>query len=39
MIYCVEDDDSIRELMVYALGASGYGVLGFPNAAGLWQAL
>ena len=23
MIYCVEDDDSIRELMVYALRASG----------------
>lgn len=39
MIYCVEDDDSIRELMVYALGASGYGVLGFSSAAGLWQAL
>ena len=24
MIYCVEDDDSIRELMVYTLQASGF---------------
>ena len=24
MIYCVEDDDSIRELMLYALRASNY---------------
>ena len=39
MIYCVEDDDGIRELMVYALRASGYGVMGLPNAAGLWQQL
>ena len=36
MIFCVEDDDSIRELMVYALRASGYSVMGLPNAAGLW---
>ena len=24
MIYCVEDDSSIRELMVYTLQASGF---------------
>lgn len=39
MIYCVEDDDSIRELMVYALRASGYSVTGLPDAGALWQAL
>ena len=39
MIFCVEDDDSIRELMVYALRASGYSVMGLPNAAGLWEQL
>lgn len=39
MIYCVEDDDSIRELMTYALRASGYSVMGLPDAAALWQAM
>lgn len=39
MIYCVEDDDSIRELMVYALSASGFEVLGFPNAGEFWKAM
>ena len=29
MIYCVEDDDSIRELMVYALRASNVEAEGF----------
>ena len=39
MIYCVEDDSSIRELMVYALRASGYSVLGLPDAGRLWEQL
>ena len=39
MIYCVEDDDSIRELMLYALRASNYSVTGLPDAGALWQAL
>lgn len=39
MIYCVEDDDSIRELMAYALRASGYGVMGLADAGALWQAM
>lgn len=39
MIYCVEDDDSIRELMVYALGASGFEAAGFQNAGEFWKAL
>ena len=39
MIYCVEDDASIRELMEYALRASGFSVMGIPDAAALWQRL
>lgn len=39
MIYCVEDDESIRELMVYALRASGFEAEGFPGGEGLFQAL
>ena len=39
MIYCVEDDDSIRELRVYALRASGFEAEGFRDGAGLLDAL
>ena len=39
MLYCVEDDDSIRELMVCALRASGYSVMGLANGAMLWKAM
>ena len=39
MIYCVEDDDSIRELMLYTLKASGFEGRGFAEAGALWQAL
>lgn len=39
MIYCVEDDDSIRELMLYTLRASGYTAEGFPDGRELIQAL
>ena len=39
MIYLLEDDDSIRELMVYALRASGYSVMGLPEAGKLWEQL
>ena len=39
MIYCVEDDSSIRELMLYALRASGFEATGFPEATGLMDAL
>ena len=33
MIFCVEDDDSIRDRMVYTLNASGFRAAGFPEAA------
>lgn len=39
MIYCVEDDRSIRELMLYALRASGFEAEGFEDGAGLFSAL
>jgi len=39
MIYCVEDDSAIRDLMVYTLGASGFDAQGFESGAGLWPAM
>ena len=39
MIYCVEDDDSIRELMVYALRASGFEAEGVCDGNSLFDAL
>ena len=39
MIYCVEDDDSIRELMVYALRASNLEAEGLRDGMELFQAL
>jgi len=32
MIYCVEDDRSIRELVIYALKSIGYEAIGFDKA-------
>ena len=32
MIYCVEDDNAIRDLMLYTLGASGFQAKGFPDS-------
>ncbi|MBF0775635.1 DNA-binding response regulator [Streptococcus azizii] len=39
MIYCVEDDDAIRELMLYSLKTAGFEAIGFPEATSFWQAL
>ena len=39
MIYCVEDDASIRELMLYTLRASGFEAEGFCDGAALFAAL
>jgi two-component system alkaline phosphatase synthesis response regulator PhoP len=38
-IYCVEDDLSIRELVVYALKTAGFAAEGFATAASFFQAL
>lgn len=39
MIYCVEDDDGIRQLEVYTLKSSGYSVAGFSNAKEFFAAV
>lgn len=39
MIFCVEDDDSIRDLMVYALRAAGFEADGFPDGAAFREAM
>lgn len=39
MIYIVEDDDNIRELVVYTLNHSGFNALGFPLPSAFWKAL
>lgn len=39
MIYCVEDDMNIRELVAYALKTSGYDAIGFENAAEFYKGL
>lgn len=39
LIYCVEDDDSIRELVGYALRGQGYTTEGFQKSAPFYEAL
>lgn len=39
MIYVVEDDDNIRELVVYTLNHSGFEALGFPLPSEFWKAI
>lgn len=39
MIYCVEDERNIRELLVYTLGSSGYEAKGMVNGKELKKAL
>lgn len=39
MIYCVEDDNSIRDLMVYTLNASGFEAQGFEGDRCFWDAM
>lgn len=38
-VYCVEDDSNIRELLEYALNASGFEAHGFENAKDFYTAL
>ncbi|GMO28551.1 MAG: response regulator transcription factor [Spirochaetaceae bacterium] len=38
-IFVVEDDDNIRELLLYALGSAGFKTCGLSCAAELWRAL
>ncbi len=39
MIYCVEDDNSIRDLMIYTLKASGFEAEGFSEGESFFEAL
>lgn len=39
MIYCVEDDNSARDLMIYTLAASSFEAEGFSDGKGLFEAL
>lgn len=39
MIYCVEDEESIRELMLYTLNMAGFEAKGFPEAKAFWMEM
>ncbi len=39
MIYCVEDDRNIRELLVYTLATTGFEARGLADGKELWEAL
>ncbi len=39
MIYCVEDEDSIRELMLYTLNMAGFDAIGFSDSKPFWDAM
>jgi len=39
MIYCVEDEQNIRELLVYTLETTGFKAKGFSDGRELWDAL
>ena len=39
MIYLVEDDNSIRELVVYTLQSTGMEARGFSCATDFWEAM
>lgn len=39
MIFCIEDDGGIRDLMIYALSSAGFEARGFADGGGLFHAL
>ena len=39
MIYLVEDDESIRELVIYTLKSQGFEAKGFERPSHFWKAL
>ena len=39
MIYLLEDDDSIRKLVIYALQSQGYEAAGFERPSEFWHAV
>ena len=39
MIWCVEDDSSIRDIELYALSSTGFDAMGFDDGDSFWNAL
>ena len=39
MIFCVEDDNNIRDLLVYTLETTGFHARGLEDSQELWKAL
>ena len=39
LIYCVEDESAIRDLMIYTLKASGFEARGFESSESFWSAV
>ena len=39
MIFCVEDDESIRELVIYTLQSTGFNACGFEDGKSLFEKL
>ena len=39
MIYLVEDDNSIRELVIYTLQSTGFEARGFACGADFWEGM
>lgn len=39
MIFCVEDDESIRSLELYTLRSAGFEAGGFPDGDSFWKTL
>lgn len=39
MIFCLEDDESIRDLMIYTLNVAGYEARGFGDSEQFWEAM
>lgn len=39
MIFCVEDDSAIRDLMIYTLNATGFEAAGFGDSTSFWEAM
>ena len=39
MIFCIEDEASIRELMIYTLNMAGFEARGFAESTGFWEEM
>ena len=39
MIYCIEDDDDIRELMIYTMKTAGFEANGFVDGLDFWKLI